>query len=207
MPVQLPEQFNDVQVQRQQLLSAVEMILPDHKNLIDNVLALAESSHTGQVRDDGQVYVIHPIRVTRTLLEEMGVRDPQMIAAALLHDVVEDTPTTLEEIHELFGREIAQLVDSVTRPRANTESEIDKLTTKPKNYQKILNAPLETVRIKAADILDNMRNWVVAEDVVRANGKLPRWLNEANQWYLPIGKMAGYDIQEQMQEIVAYFEA
>lgn len=206
MPVQLPEQFNDVQVQRQRLLVAVEKFLPAQNDLIGDVLALAEKAHVGQARDDGRPYVIHPIRVARTLLEEMGERDANIIAAALLHDVVEDTSVRLEEIYEQFGPQIAKLVESVTRPRANSETEEDKLTSKPKNYQKILNSPNETIRIKAADILDNMRGWVAAEDVVRVQGKLPRWLNEAREWYVRIGRMAGHGIEEKMQEIVAYFE-
>lgn len=207
MTVQLPEQFNDVQIQRQGFLFAVEKFLPAHNNLIQDVLAFAEKAHTGQARDDGHPYVIHPIRVARTLLEEMGERDVNSIAAALLHDVVEDTSVRLEEIQQQFGPQIAQLVDSVTRPRANTETEEDKLTSKPKNYQKILTSSSETIRIKAADILDNMRSWAAAEEVVRANGKLPRWLNEAREWYIPIGSKAGHDIEEKMQEIVAYFDA
>ena len=66
---------------------------------------------------------------------------------------------------------------------------------------------METIRIKAADILDNMRGWVAAETLVRAQGKLPRWLNEAREWYIPIGEKVGHKIKEQMSEIVQYFEA
>ncbi len=206
MPVHLPEQFNEVEVQRSRLMDLVDRLIPEHRDLIEQVLLLAQSAHTGQTRDDGHPYVIHPIRVAKMLLEDMEERDVNVIAAALLHDVVEDTSVTLEEIHQQFGQRIAELVNSVTRPRAKEETEADKLTTKPKNYQKIFASAPETICIKAADILDNMRSWVAGEAVVRAQGKLSRWLNEARSWYLPIGEKAGHGIKEKMQEIVQFFE-
>jgi len=207
MNVTLPEQFNDIDVQRKRLLESVQTHLAEHTLLIQEVILLAEHAHAGQQRDDGYPYVIHPIRVARTLVEEMGEYNPNVIAAALLHDVVEDTDVTLMEVERQFGGPIAMLVDSVTRPRAKEETEQDKLTTKPKNYQKILESSEETLRIKAADILDNMRGWLASEEIIRSHGKLSRWLREAREWYIQIGEKVGYGIAQQMRQIVTYFEA
>ena len=206
MSLSLPIHFNDVDFQRQQFLESVQTSILAQKDGIQKALLLAERAHDGQTRDDGHPYVIHPIRVAKSLLEEIGEREANILAAALLHDVVEDTRVTVAEIQEQFGPRIAELVNSVTRPRAKEETEHDKFTTKPKNYQKILTSSTETIRIKAMDILDNMRGWVAAEQTVRLQGKLPRWLHEARLWYIPIGEKAGNGVAQEMREIVAYFE-
>ena len=74
---------------------------------------LAEKAHAGQTRVSGEPYISHPVAVSY-ILAELGM-DSDTLCAALLHDVVEDTETTLEDISKLFGSEIALLVDGVTK--------------------------------------------------------------------------------------------
>lgn len=80
--------------------------------LVRHAYAFAEHAHRGQRRKDGQVYISHPVRVAR-LLAGRGYGE-QVLAAALLHDVVEDTPVTLPEVRQAFGERVALLVDCVS---------------------------------------------------------------------------------------------
>ncbi len=201
-------EYRNLQLQKEALECLfAEFFLPNQARLLQ-ALQLAERAHVSQKRDDGDPYVIHPVRVARFLIEEMGERDADVVIAALLHDVVEDTDVTLDEIRQQFGQHVAMFVDSVTRPRASSETEEDKRVSKPLNYQKTLDTGSpETLRIKAADILDNMRSWEVFEDLVRSNSvRLKRWLDEARNYYFEIGKRAGHAVEQEMRRIAMILE-
>ncbi len=176
--------------------------------MIEKALELAERAHATQKRDDGDPYVIHPIRAARFLMEEMDEHNSDVVVAALLHDVVEDTTVTLEEVRDQFGGTVAALVDSVTRPRAATEIEEEKRTSKPLMYQHTIeHGSQETIRIKAADIVDNMRSWEVFEELIRSNPvRLHRWKDEAKNYYFVIGARAGHGIDVEMRRIATIFE-
>ena len=81
--------------------------------LVDRAYALAEAAHADQRRRSGEPYICHPLSVAEILVE-MGM-DSESIAAALMHDVAEDTAVTIEEIRQKFGAEVALLVDGVTK--------------------------------------------------------------------------------------------
>lgn len=124
--------------------------------LLEKAFTTAESAHSGQLRKSGDPYITHPVAVAE-ILAELGLDIPT-IAAALLHDTVEDTPYSLADVKRDFGDEVAGLVDGVTK--------LDKLTYGP-------NAEAETVRkmvvamsrdirvlvIKLCDRLHNARTW------------------------------------------------
>lgn len=116
----------------------------------------AESHHTGQKRDSGEPYITHPLAVAYILLE-LGM-DTDTICVALLHDVVEDTDATLEDVRKLFGDDCAMLVDGVTKigkiPLFTKEEQ------QAENVRKILLAMSQDIRViivKLADRLHNMR--------------------------------------------------
>jgi guanosine-3',5'-bis(diphosphate) 3'-pyrophosphohydrolase len=120
------------------------------------VYELADTAHQGQLRASGEHYVVHPLAVADILADlEM---DRATIAAALLHDVVEDTVVTSEEVTELFGAEIAALVDGVTKlTRIPYQSKED---AQVENLRKMFLAMAKDIRviiIKLADRLHNMR--------------------------------------------------
>ncbi len=81
--------------------------------LLERAYTVAETMHGTQMRKSGDPYITHPLAVT-TILADIGMTEPTLVAA-LLHDTVEDTPYTLEQLREEFGDEVAELVDGVTK--------------------------------------------------------------------------------------------
>ncbi len=124
--------------------------------LIERAFAYSEQSHQGQWRRSGAPYFSHPCAVA-LIITDMRL-DAASIAAALLHDVVEDTPCTRDEIAKLFGEEVAILVDGVTKlGRVNFQSKEEQ---QAESFRKMLIAMARDIRVllvKLADRLDNMR--------------------------------------------------
>ena len=127
---------------------------------------LAEKYHHNQKRESGEPYITHPLSVAYILLE-LGM-DTDTICAALLHDVVEDTPCTLEELQKNFGSDVAMLVNGVTKLKKVETFTKDE--QKAENIRKILLAMSEDIRviiIKLADRLHNMRTLNYCKDSKR----------------------------------------
>ncbi len=124
--------------------------------LLDKAIAFALEAHKEQKRANGEPYIIHPLAVTELLTElEM---DEQTLCAALLHDTVEDTDSTMEELEQAFGADIAALVDGVTK--LDKMSFHSKEELQAENFRKMFLAMAKDVRvviIKLADRLHNMR--------------------------------------------------
>jgi guanosine-3',5'-bis(diphosphate) 3'-pyrophosphohydrolase len=140
-----------------ELIADVESYKPDvDRDLVRRAFASAERSHEGQLRRSGEEYLQHPWAVAR-ILAGLHV-DEQTLAAALLHDVVEDTDTPLTEIKTEFGDDVARLVDGVTKlTRIHFES---REHAEVENYRKMIVAMAQDPRvilIKLADRLHNMR--------------------------------------------------
>ncbi|HWH26156.1 MAG TPA: bifunctional (p)ppGpp synthetase/guanosine-3',5'-bis(diphosphate) 3'-pyrophosphohydrolase [Pseudolysinimonas sp.] len=134
--------------------------------LIERAYAAAEKAHRGQVRRSGEPYITHPVAVAQ-ILADLGI-GPKTLAAALLHDTVEDTDYRLDELRADFGDEIAMLVDGVTK--------LDKLkygdSAQAETVRKMVVAMSKDIRvlvIKLADRLHNARTWgfVPAESAQR----------------------------------------
>src|ERR1700741_5121471 len=152
---------------------------------IEQAYAVARAAHSGQYRQSGEPYITHPLAVAKILAE--WHLDAQALMAALLHDVVEDTPTTKAEIAKKFGKQVADLVDGV--------SKIDRIEfatlqqAQAENFRKMLLAMARDVRvilIKLADRLHNMRTL----DAVHAE-KQERVAKETLEIYAPIANRLG----------------
>jgi len=129
----------------------------DDLKLIEDAYLLARDCHKDQKRRSGEPYIIHPLCVA-IILAGMDM-DTATIAAALLHDVVEDTGTTLEDVENHFGSEIASLVDGVTK-LTNINYDMTKIEMQAENLRKMFVAMAKDIRvvlIKLADRLHNMR--------------------------------------------------
>lgn len=130
-------------------------ITPEDKVNIRNAFQLAAKAHSSQRRKSGEPYVLHPIEVARICAREIGL-GPTAIVAALLHDVVEDTPVTLEEIKEMFGDKIGNIVDGLTK----LDGTYSYNSPQAENFKKVVSTLIEDVRvvlIKMADRLHNLR--------------------------------------------------
>jgi len=138
----------------------IQKILTDDKQYdlskIISAYQFAEKAHEGQKRSSGQDYIIHPLAVAYSLLE-LGM-DTDTICAALLHDVVEDTPATFNDLKKRFGQDVALLVDGVTK--LGKIPYFNKNEQRAENIRKILLAMSQDIRvmiIKLCDRLHNMR--------------------------------------------------
>ena len=152
---------------------------------IKKAYACAEKAHSGQVRISGDAYIIHPLNVAYILT---GLHlDDETICAALLHDVVEDTGATLEEMDSLFGKNIMELIDGVTK--LGRIEYMSKEDVKLENYRKMFLAMAKDIRvimIKLADRLHNMRTLkYMRED------KRQRIAKETIEVYAPLANRLG----------------
>jgi len=139
------------------LIERVESYLDNHKvRLIERAYHVAKQAHEGQFRRSGEPYIIHPIAVA-IILSDLHL-DHETLMAALLHDVIEDTPTTKEELAAEFGNAVAELVDGVSKL---TQIEFkSKAEAQANNFQKMTLAMAKDIRVilvKLADRLHNMR--------------------------------------------------
>lgn len=125
--------------------------------IIERAFAFAREAHKGVRRRSGEPYIMHPIAVAKIALQEIGLGSTS-ICAALLHDVVEDTDYTVEDIERHFGPKIAQLVEGLTKISGGIFG--DKASMQAENFRKLLLTMSEDIRvvlIKMADRLHNMR--------------------------------------------------
>src|SRR5229473_3277756 len=141
------------------LLEKVRAYSPDADvELLRRAYVFSAFEHRGQVRHSGEPYLIHPLAVA-DFLADMRL-DAVAIAAGLLHDVVEDTLTTIERIRELFGPEVAHVVEGVTKISAIPLSSSTSEERQAENFRKMLLAMVDDIRVilvKLADRLHNMR--------------------------------------------------
>ena len=163
--------------------------------IIKDAYSMAKEAHSGQKRESGEDYITHPVTVAKMLIE-LGM-DVEAIAAALLHDVVEDTDVTLEDIRKKFGDPVADLVDGVTKlTKLNFSTKEEQ---QAENVRKMLLAMAKDVRviiIKLADRLHNMRTMSAKCEEKRREKAL-----ETMEVYAPIAHRLGiYTIKEELED-------
>lgn len=167
---------------------------------IKSAYLLASRLHEGTLRKSGEPYIIHPLNVAYILASVNA--DTDTICAGLLHDTLEDTDITKEELKELFGEDVANLVDGVTKiSRMNFSSELDpKEAQDNANFRKIVTSITEDIRIimiKFADRLHNMRTIGFKSEFKQKENAL-----ETLELYAPCAKFTGeYDIKNELEDL------
>ena len=169
--------------------------------LLAEAARIAAQAHAGQVRRNGEPYIIHPIAVAEILA---GYRlDTATLATALLHDVVEDTPTSLADITNRFGPEIAKLVDGVTKlSRIEVQSE---RTKQAENLRKLLMAVSEDIRVLLVKLADRLHNMRTLHHVPKAE-KRAQTARETLDIYAPLAERIGMERLKTELETLAFRE-
>lgn len=190
-------EIEDSSVTIEEVIDAVVQYQPDAEvGLIRQAYDLAHAAHAGQKRISGEEYIHHPLSVAK-ILADLQI-DPLTISAALLHDVVEDTTYTIEQMRELFGEEVAMLIDGVTKlSRIEYKSKEEQQL---ENYRKMFLAMAKDIRvilIKLADRLHNMRTLkFMRED------KQKRIAKETLEIYAPLANRLGIsNVKWEMEDL------
>lgn len=190
------QELSEIRDVYESLFSKIEGNLTEEDKVhMDKAFKLAVYSHRYQRRKSGEPYIYHPIEVARICFEEIGL-GPTAVISAILHDIVEDTPVTIEEISEQFGPKITKIVDGLTKLDGlyNVES------PQAENFKKVLSTLVEDVRVVLIKMADRLHN-------LRTIGSMPRHKQlkiaaETNYIYAPLAHRLGlYNIKSEFQEI------
>ncbi len=174
-----------------------QTLSPEDKKLIRKAFDVAMDAHKDQRRKSGEAYFFHPIAVAKIVASEIGL-GATAIAAALLHDVVEDTPITIEDIEKMFGAKVAQLVEGLTKI-SKVQKEMN-VSMQAENFRKMLftlNDDVRVILIKIADRLHNMQTLDNMED-----HKQIKIASETLYIYAPLAHRLGlYKIKNKLEDL------
>ena len=173
----------------------------EHLLLIKDAFYYAKEMHEGQERKSGEPYIVHPLDVAITLAEYQT--DPITIIAGLLHDVIEDTEATFEDIVEKYGEEVALVVEGVTKLKQykfkGGDQEKEKVSAQAQNHQRMLLAMAKDIRViivKLADRLNNIRTLKSLPEV-----KQVRMARETMDIYAPLAHRLGmYVLKAELED-------
>lgn len=186
-----------LQEYKELLRISYQTLTPEDKKLIRKAFDVAMDAHKDQRRKSGEAYFFHPIAVAKIVASEIGL-GATAIAAALLHDVVEDTPITVEDIEKMFNSKVAQLVEGLTKI-SKVQKEMN-VSMQAENFRKMLLTLHDDVRvilIKIADRLHNMQTLDNMEDY-----KQIKIASETLYIYAPLAHRLGlYKIKNKLEDL------
>ncbi len=169
----------------------------DDKKLIRKALDVAVDAHKDQRRKSGEAYIFHPIAVAKIVASEIGL-GATSIAAALMHDVVEDTDITVEDIERMFNPKIAKIVEGLTKiAKVKTDENI---SLQAENFRKMLLTLNDDVRVILIKIADRLHNMQTMESMV--DYKQAKIASETLYIYAPLAHRLGlYNIKTQLEDL------
>ena len=191
LPKKITELYNDIIDCSYQKISSKE------KKIIYESLVIAFNGHDGQLRKSGEPYIYHPLEVAKIVAKDIGL-DYISIAAAILHDTVEDTEVTLEDLNETVGSDISRIVDGLTK--ISTLKKNEDYSVQAENYRKMLltlHNDIRVILIKTADRLHNMQTI----DFL-SKSKQDQMASESLYIYAPLAHRIGlYNMKNELENL------
>ncbi len=196
--IDLEQENKELKRQYKELLSiSYRTLSGDDKKMIRQAFEIAVDAHKDQRRKSGEAYVFHPLAVARIVASEIGM-DATSIAAALLHDVVEDTPYTLDDIEGMFGQTVARIVDGLTKI-SNLKKHRD-VSLQAENFRKMLLTINDDVRVIIIKIADRLHNMQTMESM--RPDKQIKIASETLYIYAPLAHRIGlYNIKTELEDL------
>ena len=194
----------DLEEEKEQILRRYRSLLravrgersTEHTRLIRKAFNIALEAHKDQRRKSGEPYIYHPIAVARICAEEIGL-GVTSIVAALLHDTVEDTDLTLEDVRDLFGDTVATIIDGLTKiSGVNWQTD----SMQAENFRKILLTLAQDVRVILIKLADRLHNMRTLESMSR--DKQLKIASETLFLYAPLAHRLGlYSIKSELEDL------
>lgn len=199
-PYQLGEDEENKEIvsRYRKLLRTAKPFIKDKSDtaLIRKAFLVATKAHSGTRRKSGEPYIFHPIAVAQICAEEIGL-GPTAIAAALLHDVVEDTEWEIKDIEREFGHKIARIIDGLTKISGISQHQTSQ---QAENFRKILLTLSEDVRVILIKIADRLHNMRTLSSMSRS-GQL-KIASETIYLYAPLAHRLGlYTIKSELEDL------
>jgi GTP pyrophosphokinase len=197
-PIELEAENKAIAQEYKELLRiSYQTLTNDDKKIIRKAFDVAVDAHKDQRRKSGEAYIFHPIAVAKIVARDIGL-GATSIAAALMHDVVEDTDITVQDMKKMFNPKIAQLVEGLTKiSKVKTDQEI---SMQAENFRKMLltlNDDVRVILIKIADRLHNMQTMGSMADYKQA-----KIASETLYIYAPLAHRLGlYNIKTQLEDL------
>ncbi|MFW5804454.1 MAG: RelA/SpoT family protein [bacterium] len=195
--------IDEIEIQRQfedLLLYCTRQISDEERDMIYKAFEVARDAHKHTARKSGEPYILHPISVAKIVAHEIGL-GPKSIACALLHDVVEDTDYTIDDIQNIFGEKIASIIDGLTKISGVFDNGS---SLQAENFRKMLLTLSDDARvifIKIADRLHNMRTLVSMP-----HNKQIKIAAETIYLYAPLAHRLGlYNIKIELEDLSLKF--
>jgi (p)ppGpp synthase/HD superfamily hydrolase len=186
---------------RHRLLLEIDGLKPAERILINKALTFAEEAHKGHFRKPSIYpepkrvpYIVHPMRVALIVLQELGLKESETLAAALLHDVVEhsDGMVGLPELEKQFGRQIALMISVLSKPPKNHD--MPRETQMATYYARLAAANISTRIIKLADRLDSLREALDLRDPQQQENHL----KETQETFIPLAEATDEYLHEEL---------
>ena len=194
----LDKENKEIAKQYKELLRlSYQNLSDDDKKLIRSAFEIAVDAHKDQRRKSGEAYVFHPIAVAKIVASEIGL-DAISIAAALLHDVVEDTKYTLDDIERIFGEAIARIVDGLTKI-SHLKKDAN-ISQQAENFRKMLLTLHDDVRVIIIKIADRYHNMLTLDAM--PEHKQVKMASETLYIYAPLAHRIGlYNIKTELEDL------
>ena len=196
--IDLEEENKAIAREYKELLRISYQTLSDEdKKLIRLAFDTAVDAHKNQRRKSGEPYIFHPIAVAKIVASQIGL-DAVAIASALLHDVVEDTDYTIEDMERLFGNTVAHIVEGLTK--ISSMSRENDISLQAENFRKLLLTMNDDVRVILIKIADRLHNMQTMDSM--AEYKQAKIASETLYIYAPIAHRIGlYNIKTELEDL------